>query len=178
MDFIEGLPLSNRHDTILVVVYCLTRMALFIPTFCDIDAEDLACIFLSQVFAKHGTLTDIVSNWQALHLLLLKITLSVARDQANLFMAYTLRPMVKLSRSTKSWNSIFQVYINYQKDDWVNSFPWLSLHITTLHTLQPWSPLSLLTRVFIPNLKCPLNLLCRTLLTKLLQISRNYICIS
>ena len=62
MDLIEGLPLSDGHDTILVVVCCLTKMALFIPTFHDIDAEDLACIFLLQVFEKHGTMTDIVSN--------------------------------------------------------------------------------------------------------------------
>src|SRR5882724_1003075 len=63
MDFIEGLPLSDGHDTILVVVCHLTKMALFIPTFRKIDAEDLARIFLSQVFTKHGTLTDIVSDW-------------------------------------------------------------------------------------------------------------------
>src|SRR5882724_2223450 len=63
MDFIEGLPLSDGNDTILVVVCHLTKMALFIPTFRDIDAKDLAPIFLSQVFAKHGTLTDIVSDW-------------------------------------------------------------------------------------------------------------------
>jgi len=63
IDFIEGLPLSDGHDTILVVVCHLTKMALFIPTFQDIDAEDLAHIFLSQVFAKHGTLTNIVSDW-------------------------------------------------------------------------------------------------------------------
>src|SRR5882724_5972970 len=50
MDFIEGLPLSDGHDTILVVVCHLTKMALFIPTFQDIYAEDLARIFLSQVF--------------------------------------------------------------------------------------------------------------------------------
>src|SRR5882724_9299047 len=62
MDLIEGLPLSKGHDTILVVVCCQTKMALFIPTFRDIVAEDLAQIFLSQVFAKHGTPTDIVSN--------------------------------------------------------------------------------------------------------------------
>ena len=62
LDFIEGLPPSDGHDTILVVVCHLTKMALFIPTFRDIDAEDLAQIFLSQVFAKHGTLTDIVSD--------------------------------------------------------------------------------------------------------------------
>src|SRR5882724_11742936 len=48
MDFVEGLPLSDGHDTILVVVCHLTKMALFIPTFCDIDAQDLAHIFLSH----------------------------------------------------------------------------------------------------------------------------------
>ena len=63
MDFIEGLPLFDGHDAILVVVCHLTKMALFIPTFCDIDAEDLPHIFLSQVFAKHGTPTDIISDW-------------------------------------------------------------------------------------------------------------------
>ena len=69
MDFIEGLPLSDGHDMILVVVCHLTKMALFIPTFCEIDAEDLACVFLSQVFAKHGTLTDIISD-QGKHFIL------------------------------------------------------------------------------------------------------------
>jgi len=63
MDFIERLPLSDGHDTILVVVCHLTKMALFIPTLCDIDAEDLDHIFLSQVFAKHGTPTEIISDW-------------------------------------------------------------------------------------------------------------------
>ena len=62
MDFIKGLPHSDGHDTILVVVCHLTKMALFIPTFCDIDAQDLARIFLSHVFAKHGTPTDIISD--------------------------------------------------------------------------------------------------------------------
>jgi len=62
MDLIEGLPLSDGHDTILVVVCHLTKMALFIPTLCNIDAEDLARIFLAQVFEKHGTPTNIVSD--------------------------------------------------------------------------------------------------------------------
>jgi len=68
MDFVEGLPLSEGHDKILVVVCRLTKIELFIPTFRNIDAEDLARIFLSQVFAKHGTLTDIVSD-QGKHLI-------------------------------------------------------------------------------------------------------------
>jgi len=45
MDFIEGLPLSENHDTILVIVCRLSKMALFIPTCRDIDAEDLSMLF-------------------------------------------------------------------------------------------------------------------------------------
>src|SRR5882724_13255875 len=88
MDFTEGLPLSEGQDTILVVVCHLTKMVLFIPTFHEIDAEDLARIFLSQVFAKHGTPTDIISGqgkhfisrfWQSLcQLLGIKANFSTA----------------------------------------------------------------------------------------------------
>jgi hypothetical protein len=46
MDFIEGLPLSDGHDMILVIVDRLTKMALFIPTFLDIDSGEVAMLFL------------------------------------------------------------------------------------------------------------------------------------
>src|SRR5882724_11487154 len=65
-------------------------------------------------------------------------------------------------------------YVTTNKTIGSTSFPWLSLHTTICRTQRPWSPHSLLTRVFIPKSKCPLNLLCQTLLTKSPQILRNY----
>lgn len=62
MDFIEGLPMSSGHDTILVIVDQLTKMALFIPTHAEDDSPQLAKIFLAHIFSKHGTPTDIVSD--------------------------------------------------------------------------------------------------------------------
>src|SRR6266481_6714424 len=62
MDFIEGLPLSDGHDTIFVIICHLTKMALLIPTFRDIDAEDLAMLFLVNMFLKRGKPFDIVSD--------------------------------------------------------------------------------------------------------------------
>src|SRR5882724_4683209 len=124
MDFIEGLPLSNGHDTILVVVCHLTKMVLFIPTFQDIDAEDLACIFLSQVFAKHGTPTNIISNrgkhfisrfWRSLFQLL--------GIKANLSMAYHPETDGQTERVNQILEQYLRVYINYQQDDWVNLLP-------------------------------------------------------
>ena len=63
MDFIEGLPLAGGHDAILVVVDRLTKMALFIPSYKDIDTSALVSIFVDCIFSKHGAPCDIVSDW-------------------------------------------------------------------------------------------------------------------
>src|SRR5882672_149473 len=124
MDFIEGLPISNGHNTILVVVCHLTKKELFIPTFRDIDAEDLAHIFLSQVFVKHGTPTDIVSDhgnhfishfWRSLCQLL--------SIKANLSMAYHPETNRKTKRVNQILEQYLQIYINYQQDNWVDFLP-------------------------------------------------------
>src|SRR5882724_9197638 len=121
MDFIEGLPLLDGHKTILVVVF---KMALFIPTFHNIDAEDLAHILLAQVFAKHGTLTDIVSDqckffisrfWQLLCQLL--------GIKANFSTAYNPETDGQTEWLNQFLEQYLQVYINYQQDNWVNLLP-------------------------------------------------------
>ena len=53
MDFIKGLPLSYGYDMILVIICCLLKMGLFIPTMQDIDAEDLLDIKANLSTAYH-----------------------------------------------------------------------------------------------------------------------------
>ncbi|MBW0581905.1 hypothetical protein O181_121620 [Austropuccinia psidii MF-1] len=62
MDFITQLPLSNNFDSILVVVDRFSKMAIFIPAYGTITALDLAQIFISHVFSKHGLPVSIVSD--------------------------------------------------------------------------------------------------------------------
>src|SRR5882672_4516522 len=139
MDFTEGLPLSDRHDTILVVVCHLTKMALFIPTFHDIDAEDLAHIFLSQVFAKHGMPTDIVSDrgkhfilrfWRSLFQLL--------SIKANLSTTYHPETDGQTECINQILEQYLQIYINYQQEKWVDFLPLAEFaynnmsHLTTM----------------------------------------------
>src|SRR5882724_5646512 len=106
---------------ILVEVCHLTKMALFIPTFCDIDAEDLAHIFLSQVFAKHGTPTDIVSYWGKHFILQFwRLLCQLLGIKANLSTSYHPETDSQTERVNQILEQYLQVYVNYQQDDWVN----------------------------------------------------------
>ncbi|MBW0516719.1 hypothetical protein O181_056434 [Austropuccinia psidii MF-1] len=54
MDFITQLLLSNSFDSILVVLERSSKMEIFIPTYGTITALELAQIFISHSFSKHG----------------------------------------------------------------------------------------------------------------------------
>src|SRR5258708_12060276 len=62
MDFIEQLPASEGHMAILVIVDCLTKQSLFIPTHDSINSLELAQLFLTHVFSKHGMPSHITSD--------------------------------------------------------------------------------------------------------------------
>ncbi|SOV03534.1 uncharacterized protein UDID_19082 [Ustilago sp. UG-2017a] len=62
MDLIEQLPPLSDFTAILVVVDCLTKMAIFVPTTNKLDAPELAKLFLRHVYLKHGLPTSIVSD--------------------------------------------------------------------------------------------------------------------
>jgi len=62
MDFIKKLPSSSGFDTILVIVDCLSKQAIFIPTHDTIPSAELACIFVIHVFSKHGVPSHVTSD--------------------------------------------------------------------------------------------------------------------
>ena len=124
MDFIEGLPLLDSYDTILVIVCCLSKMVLFIATHQAIDAKDLAMLFLVHVFSKHGTPSDIISDsgkhfisrfWRSLCQLL--------GIKANLSTAYHPETDRQTERVNQILEQYLRVFINYQQDDWKHLLP-------------------------------------------------------
>ena len=62
MDFIEQLAASSSFTAILVVVDCLSKQALFIPTHDTITLPELAQLFLLHVFSKHGVPAHVTSD--------------------------------------------------------------------------------------------------------------------
>ena len=63
MDFITGLPMTWRqHDSIMVVVDKLTKEAHFTPVKSTHKTDDIAKIFMKEIFKLHGLPKVIVSN--------------------------------------------------------------------------------------------------------------------
>src|SRR5258706_8823070 len=54
MDFIEQLPDSEGFSTIQVIIDCLTKQAIFIPSHDMVDAPQVAQLFLIHIFSKDG----------------------------------------------------------------------------------------------------------------------------
>jgi IS30 family transposase len=54
MDFIEQLPELNGFMAILVVIDCLSKEYVFIPSTNSVTAPDVADAFVTHIFAKHG----------------------------------------------------------------------------------------------------------------------------
>ena len=62
MDFIKKLPFSSGFNTILVIVDRLSKQAIFIPTHNTITLAELARLFVTHVFSKHGVLSYVMSD--------------------------------------------------------------------------------------------------------------------
>ena len=62
MDFIEKLPMSNGSNTILVIIDCLTKQSIFIPTVDTIMSPMLAKLFVLHIFSKHGVPSHVTSD--------------------------------------------------------------------------------------------------------------------
>src|SRR5258708_839275 len=62
MDFIEQLPASKNFSAILVVIDHLTKQAIFIPSHDTVNALQVAQLFLTHVFSKHGVPSHVTSD--------------------------------------------------------------------------------------------------------------------
>jgi len=101
MDFMGPLPVSNRHDYLLVVIDRLTSQVHLVPTNMHVTAKEVTWLFIKEVVRLHRMPDSIVSDqdtkftsnfWKELHQLMgTKLLMSMsfhpqtdgATEQAN-----------------------------------------------------------------------------------------------
>src|SRR5260221_1547226 len=119
MDFIEQLPDSEGFSAILVIVNCLTKQVIFIPSHDTVNAPQVVQLFLIHVFSKH------------------RVPVHVTSDQGSEFVSHFFRSLGKLlwmrlhftsgyhpegDGQTEHVNQVLEQYLwtytNYQQDNW------------------------------------------------------------
>ncbi|KAH0603255.1 uncharacterized protein H6S33_008259 [Morchella sextelata] len=62
MDFVTGLPESEGYDAIMVVVDRLTKMQHLLPCNTTVNSEDIAQVYLRNIWKLHGLSTHVTSD--------------------------------------------------------------------------------------------------------------------
>src|SRR6266436_10224235 len=119
MDFIKQLPASEDFSTILVVIDCLTKQAIFIPSHDTMNALQVVRLFLTHIFSKH------------------RVLLHITLDHGSEFISHFFHSLGKLLQmrlhftlgyhlegdgQTECANQVLEqylwTYMNYQQDNW------------------------------------------------------------
>src|SRR5215469_7958635 len=158
MDFIEGLPLSDGFDTILVVVCRLMKMGLFIPTHNNVDTEGVTLLFLRHVFSKHGAPSDIVSDrgkhfvsrfWKSLcHMLNIK---------SNLSTTYHLETDSQTKQLNQILKQYLRIYIHHEQDNWAHFLPFAEFTYNNTKHSATQVTLFFVNKGFHPTLEISLD---------------------
>ena len=124
MDFIEKLPSSSSFDTILVIVDCLLKQAIFIPTHDTITSVELACLFVVYVFSKHGVLSYVMSNYSSEFISYFFCFLGTTLDiRLHFTSGDYLEANSQVEQTNQTLEQYLCIYCNYQQVNWSELLP-------------------------------------------------------
>ena len=124
MDFIEQLPKSDGFTSILVVVDCLTKQAIFIPTHDTINSPQLAQLFILHVFSKHGVPGHVTCDRGSEFVSHFTRSLGAALDMKLHFTSgYHPEGDGQTERVNQTLEQYLRMYSNYQQTNWSQLHP-------------------------------------------------------
>jgi len=124
MDFIEPLPLSNRYDSILVIVDRKTKMAIFEPCKTTIKTPELALLFLKAVIAKHGIPLEVISDCGSKFTSAFwKQVMTALGSERKLSTAGHPQTDGQMERINQILEEFLCTFTNYLQDNWADLLP-------------------------------------------------------
>ncbi|GJU57516.1 putative reverse transcriptase domain-containing protein [Tanacetum coccineum] len=125
MDFVTKLPkTSNGHDTIWVIVDCLTKSSHFIPTRETDSMETLTMLYIEEIVSWHGMPISIISDrdshftsrfWQSLQ--------SALGTQLDMSTAYHPETDGQSERTIQTLEDMLQAYVIDFGKGWERHLP-------------------------------------------------------
>jgi len=124
IDFIEKLPSSFSFDTILVIVDCLSKQAIFIPTQNTITSAELACLFVVHVFSKHRVPSHVTFDYSSEFVSHFFHFLDTTLDMRLHFTSgYHLEANSQVEQTNQILEQYLCIYCNYQQNNWSKLLP-------------------------------------------------------
>src|SRR5258708_3980392 len=124
MDFIKQLPASEDFSAILVVINHLTKQAIFIPYHDTVNALQVAWLFLTHVFFKHGVLAHVTLDCGSEFVLHFFHSLGkLLRMRLHFTSGYHPEGDGQTECANQVLEQYLQGYTNYQQDNWATLLP-------------------------------------------------------
>jgi len=124
VDFVMELPLSSGHDTVMTVVDSVSKWMHFIPTHMTVTVEEVARLFLHQVWKLHSLSKCVVldhgSQFVAHFTRELYCLLGIKLASSTAWHPQTDRQMERVNQELDQYLWLF---VNEQQDDWYNLLP-------------------------------------------------------
>jgi IS30 family transposase len=122
MDFIEQLPPSLGFTAILVIIDCLSKQGIFIPTVDMITFAQLAELFVLHIFSKHGIPSHCTSNCGSEFVS--HFFLGTVLDmQLHFTSGYHPQADGQTERVNQTLEQYLQTFCNFQQDNWLSLLP-------------------------------------------------------
>lgn len=142
LDLIDGLPRSETHTSLMVVVDRLTKSAHLIPLTHPYAAKTVAAKFISNVMKLHGVPRSIVSDRDLIFVSLFwKVFWKLSGTQLRMSTAYHPQSDGQTEVVNRCFEQFLRCFVHNHPTKWSSFLPWAEFwYNTTFHSSTGMSP--------------------------------------
>ncbi|SJL05370.1 uncharacterized protein ARMOST_08737 [Armillaria ostoyae] len=146
VDMVTGLPSSNGHDALLVIVDRFSKAIILVPCNVELSAAGWARILRDHVYARHGMPQVVISDrgpqFVSAFMKELYRMLDITQNASTAFHPQTDGQTERVNQEVEKY---LRIFINYHQDDWADWLPLAEFaHNNRTHSATGKSPFMIL----------------------------------